>query len=112
DGVCLAELASLADPALLPLAVADALGVREMPGQPLIRTLIGFLERKHLLLILDNCEHLIDAAAQLAETLLHACPRLQVMATSRERLRVPGELVWRVPSLSQPNPEHLPPVTQ
>ena len=77
DGAWLAELAPLLDPVLVPQTVASVLGVREQPGRPLIDTLIDYLRSKSLLLILDNCEHLIDACAQLATTLLSACPRLK-----------------------------------
>jgi predicted ATPase/DNA-binding SARP family transcriptional activator len=108
DGVWLIELASLADPALVSQTVAAALSVREMPGQPLTETLKGALRSKHLLLVLDNCEHLITACAHLAEALLRACPHLRILATSREPLHVPGEMIWLVPALSLPDPRHLP----
>lgn len=108
DEAWLVELAALADPALVPGAVARALGVREVPGQPLAETLAAHTRPKRLLLVLDNCEHLLDACAELAAWLLAACPRLRVLATSRAALRVPGEAVWRVPSLGlPPAPEEL-----
>lgn len=102
DGVWLVELAALADPVLVPQAVASALGVREQSGRPLIETLTTALASRHMLLILDNCEHLIDACVALVAALLRACPGLQVMATSREPLQVLGETVWQVPSLAVP----------
>jgi predicted ATPase/DNA-binding SARP family transcriptional activator len=100
DGVWLAELAPLADPALVPQTVAATLGVREEPGFPLTETLVNYLRSRSLWLVLDNCEHLIEASARLAERLLHACPHLTVLATSREPLAVPGERSYLVPSLS------------
>jgi predicted ATPase/DNA-binding SARP family transcriptional activator len=103
DGVWLVELAPLADPALVPQAAATVLGVRQEPDHPLIGTLTRVLREKHLLLVLDNCEHLVGACAQLAEALLRACSHLRVLATSREALRVPGEKQFRVPPLSVPD---------
>src|SRR5687768_10179712 len=82
DGVWLVELAPLADAALVPQAIASALGVREEPDRPLIDALAASLAPRALLLVLDNCEHLIDACARLAETLLGACPALRILATS------------------------------
>ena len=103
DGVWLAELAALADPALVPQAVAAAVGVREEPGRPLLATLTDALRPKRLLLVLDNCEHLLDACARLADALLRACPHLRVLATSREALGIAGEVPYRVPSLALPD---------
>jgi predicted ATPase/DNA-binding CsgD family transcriptional regulator len=105
DGVWLVDVASVADPALVPAAAAVALGVREQGGRSLTEALISHLCDRHLLLLLDNCEHLIGAAAALAETLLCACPALRVLATSREALTITGEAAWPVQPLS------LPPVT-
>jgi predicted ATPase/DNA-binding SARP family transcriptional activator/DNA-binding CsgD family transcriptional regulator len=104
DGAWLVELAPLAEEKLVPQAVATALGVREQPGRPLAETLAEALREKEALLVLDNCEHLVDAAADLAESLLGSCPRLRILATSRETLGVPGEMAWPVPSLSGPEP--------
>jgi non-specific serine/threonine protein kinase len=101
-GVWLVELAALADAALVPQAVAAALGVREEPGRPPLATLVGALRPRHLLLVLDNCEHLVEACARLAEALLAACPRVQVLATSREALGIAGEVPFRVPPLALP----------
>ena len=108
DGVWFVELAPLADPALVPQAVAAALGVREQPGRPLVDQLADALRGRDCLLVLDNCEHLVDACAALAEAFLAACPQLRVLATSREPLRVPGEAVWPVPPLAAPDPAQLP----
>jgi predicted ATPase/class 3 adenylate cyclase len=102
DGVWLAELAALADPGLVPQAVAAAVGVREEPGRPLPATLADALRPKRLLLLLDNCEHVLDAGARLADALLRACPHVRLLCTSREALGIAGETVWRVPSLPVP----------
>ncbi len=106
DGVWLVELAPLADPALVPQTVARALGVREQPGRSLISTLSDHLGFDELLLVLDNCEHLLDACGRITEALLAACPELQVLVTSREALHVAGELVWHVPPLRLPGTRH------
>jgi len=108
DGVWLVELASLSEGDLLPQAVAKAAGVLERPGQPLTDTLAEYLRAKSVLLVVDNCEHLADSAADLLDTLLDSCPRLRVLATSREALGLAGEIVWRVPSLSVPETDSLP----
>jgi len=102
DGVWWVELAPLSDPTLVPQAVATALEIPEQPRQPLIETLGQHLRSASLLLLLDNCEHLLSGCAGLAETLLHACPGLRILATSREALGIMGETSWRVPSLSFP----------
>jgi len=109
DGVWLAEFAPIADPALVPKTVASALNVSEQPGRDMIETLVDSLRPKALLLLLDNCEHLLAACRDLAATLLRQCSRVRILATSREGLRVPGETLWRVPSLSVPEDiRHLP----
>lgn len=100
DGAWFIELAPITDPALVPQTVATAQGIREVPGQSLQDLLVDYLRAKHLLLILDNCEHLIDACAQLADLLLRACPHLEILASSREALGIAGEQAYRVPSLS------------
>ena len=110
DGVWLIALAPLADEALVPQTVATALGVWEVPGRPVVETLTSYLQRKQACLVLDNCEHLIDACAQLCDVLLRACPNLQLLATSREPLRIAGEVTWLVPSLALPDPQQLPPL--
>ncbi len=101
DGVWLAELAPVSDPRLVPQAVATVLGVREQPGRPIVETLSETLHPRKLLLVLDNCEHVIEAAAQLATALLRSCPSLRILATSREALRIPGEISRLVPSLME-----------
>src|ERR671917_215925 len=108
EGVWLVELVPLTDPSLVPQAVAATLGVREQPGRSLTEMLSGYLGSKKLLLVLDNCEHLIEACAELAESLLRFCPGLCVLATSREALGITGEVAWPVPSLSLPDLRRLP----
>ncbi|MBI3460546.1 tetratricopeptide repeat protein, partial [Candidatus Acetothermia bacterium] len=103
DGVWLVELASLSDPSLVAQAVATAFGVREAPGRSLLERLSDYLHPKQLLLVLDNCEHLVEACAKVAEALLHACPDLQILATSREALGIAGETTWSVPPLAEPD---------
>ena len=103
DGGWLAELAPLADPKLVPQTVATALGVKEVPGRPITQTLAEHLKDRQALLLLDNCEHLLDACAQLAEALLRACPQVKMLASSREALGIGGEQVFRVPSLALPD---------
>ncbi len=102
DGVWLVDLAPLADPGLVPQAVAAALSVREQPGRALEATLTDAVSFRQLLLVLDNCEHLVAACATLVDRLLHTCPHLRVMATGREPLGIAGETTWRVPSLALP----------
>ncbi|HLK60985.1 MAG TPA: tetratricopeptide repeat protein [Chthonomonadaceae bacterium] len=104
DGVWFVELAPLADPGLAPQAVAEALRVREVPGEPILGTLLSSLKAKRMLLVLDNCEHLLDACTALANALLRSCPAVSVLASSREVLNLVGESVYRVPSLSFPQP--------
>ena len=105
DGVWLVELAGLDDPALVPAATASALGLTLPSQRPALDGLSAQLAEWRALLVLDNCEHLVAACAGLAERLLGACPGLSILATSREPLRVPGEVCWRVPSLGLPAPE-------
>jgi predicted ATPase/transcriptional regulator with XRE-family HTH domain len=104
DSVAFIELASLADSALLSGTVAAKLGVREQRGRSVHDTLLEVLRSRTLLLLLDNCEHLIEACAILANDLLRACPGVRILATSREPLRISGELTWRVPPLPAPDP--------
>ena len=96
DGAWLAELAPVRDPALVPAMVAAALGVREQPGLPAAAALARVLARQQLLLVLDNCEHVAGAAAELCAGLLAACDEVRVLATSREPLRVAGEARYRL----------------
>jgi predicted ATPase/class 3 adenylate cyclase/DNA-binding CsgD family transcriptional regulator len=104
DGVWLAELAPVQDPELVPSAVAAALGVREQPGVPVTEVLARALARRQLLLVLDNCEHVIAAAAGLCARLLDACDDVRILATSREPLAVGGEARYRLEPLSLPGP--------
>ncbi|WP_345342849.1 protein kinase domain-containing protein [Rhodococcus olei] len=108
DGVWLVELGELHDGALLEGVVAAALGVRSQSTRPLQQVLVDFLAPRELLLVLDNCEQVVDATAQLAESLLSACPKLRILATSREALSVGGEAVLRVPPLTLPDPDREP----
>jgi predicted ATPase/DNA-binding SARP family transcriptional activator/DNA-binding CsgD family transcriptional regulator len=103
DGVWLVELAPLSEGALVAQAVAAALGVQEQPDRSLTDALVAFLRAERALLVMDNCEHLVDAVARFADTLLDSCLHLRVLATSRESLNVEGELNWLVPSLSVPS---------
>ena len=104
DGVWLVELAPVRDPAQVASAVAAALGVQEEPGVPAVEALGRVLASQQLLLVLDNCEHVIGAAAQLCAGLLSACDDVRVLATSREPLRVAGEARYRLAPLSLPDP--------
>jgi diguanylate cyclase (GGDEF)-like protein len=108
DGICLVELAPVADPARVPAAVAAALGLSEEPGRPHLETLAAHLRHRLFLLILDNCEHVIESTAALTAELLNSCGHLTVLATSRETLGLPCEQTFRVPPLSLPGPDDLP----
>ena len=110
DGVWLVELAPLADAALLLPTIAAVFGLRQEAGRPLPDTVADCLNGKQLLLILDNCEHLVAAVAQLAEILLQRSAALSVLTTSRETLAVPGETVMRIPPLAVPDGRQLPPL--
>jgi predicted ATPase/DNA-binding SARP family transcriptional activator len=99
------ELAPLAQAGLLPQFVATALGLGEERPDSAVRTILAFLANRPFLLVLDNCEHLVEACAVLTEMLLRACPELRVLATGREPLGVPGERAWLVPGLSLPGAE-------
>jgi predicted ATPase/DNA-binding winged helix-turn-helix (wHTH) protein len=109
SGSRLVELASLSDPDLVPSAVASVLELRLGGGRVSADALARAIGEQHLFLLLDNCEHLIDAVAELVETTMRLCPRVTVLATSREVLRVPGEYVYRVPPLDVPTPEQQEP---
>jgi predicted ATPase/DNA-binding CsgD family transcriptional regulator len=108
DGVWLVEFAPLSEEVLVPKAVAEALKVPERPAEPLTDTLVEFLRNRELLLILDNCEHLLEAAARLVDKLLDSCSHLRIMSTSREAIGVEGEVRWLVPPLSVPEPQGTP----
>ena len=110
DGVWLAEMTAVTDFSMAPHALRMALGLAEEPRQSAEDTLVAFLQPRQLLLVLDNCEQLVGACAALITVLLQECPRLKVLATSRERLGVPGEYNFLVPSLAAPDPDQLPPL--
>jgi predicted ATPase/DNA-binding SARP family transcriptional activator/DNA-binding CsgD family transcriptional regulator len=103
DGVWLVELAPLSDPTLIAQAIAQALSVREQPGRALTETLEDTLRTKKMLLVVDNCEHLMEVVVRLVDALLDSCPDLRILATSRERLNTAGEVNWVVPSLTVPD---------
>jgi DNA-binding winged helix-turn-helix (wHTH) protein len=107
DGVWLVDLAPITDEILVPKTVASALKILEEPARPLIDTLSEFLKQNRLLLLLDNCEHLIEACASLIEALLRSTSKLQVLATSREALGIIGEAEWVVSPLSVPDVNKL-----
>ena len=104
DGVWLAELAPLGDPELLPQSVASVFGiVTQSPTTSYTQLILNFLRTKTALLILDNCEHLLDASARFADALLKHCPQLKILATSREAFGILGEIVYHMPSLGLPD---------
>jgi len=105
DGVFLVELASLQDSALLPHTVIDALGVPERSAREPVAVLADYLRGRQVLLVLDNCEHVLEAAADLADRVLRAAPDVRILATSRQVLRIAGEHVYRVPTLPAPDPD-------
>jgi predicted ATPase len=102
EEVWFADLAPLQEPGLVALTVADVLGLRQEPGRPVLDTLVEVVGGRRLLVLLDNCEHLIGACAKLADVLLRGCPNLVLLATSREPLGIGGERVYRVPSMAVP----------
>jgi predicted ATPase len=104
-GAALVELAPVTSPALVADAVAGVLDLRALPSQDITAALVEFLAQRSLLLVLDNCEHVLAAASTLAHTLLRSAPDLTILATSREPLRLAGEVVFRVPSLHLPRPD-------
>ena len=103
DDAFIIDLAPLSNPALVPQHVLSALGVAEEPGRSQVDTLVAHLAGRRLLLLFDGCEHLLAACAALAEMILRMCPHVRILATSREPLRIGGEMTWRVPSLSIPD---------
>jgi predicted ATPase/DNA-binding SARP family transcriptional activator len=107
NGVWFVELASLSDPVLVPQAVAQLFHIAEQADEPLTQKLARVLRSRTFLIILDNCEHLLDASAQLADALLKSCPNLKVLVTSREPLRITGEAQYHVPSLGLPDLQQL-----
>ena len=102
DGVWLTELAALTDERLVVDAVATSMGLRPDADKPTQQRVTDYLAARSVLLLIDNCEHLLNACAELAGSLLRACPGVRVLTTSREPLRISGEHCWRVPSLSLP----------
>jgi predicted ATPase/class 3 adenylate cyclase len=109
-GIWFVELAPVTNPALVPQTLLSIFNLREDGHRTALEVLINSLRPKTLLLILDNCEHLIEACAQISEDLLHSCPKLKILASSREALGIAGEVPYRVPSLVIPDPDHLPPL--
>ncbi len=105
DGVWFIELAPLSNPDLIPQTILSALDVSEQKGRPPLEVLQEYLAHKNLLIVLDNCEHLIEASAKTANAILNAAPNVKILASSREALGVHGELSWSVPSLSLPDPK-------
>jgi predicted ATPase/class 3 adenylate cyclase len=102
DGVWLVELAAVVDPDAVPSAISAALGIAPQPGRAALEALLEALSPQDILIVLDNCEHLIDSCAKTADALLRRCPRVRLIATSREPLGISGETIYRVPSLSLP----------
>jgi predicted ATPase/class 3 adenylate cyclase len=107
DGVWLVELAPLSDPALVLQTIAGVLGLREIPGESLKDLVTDHLCSKHLALILDNCEHLVETCAVLADHFLRSCPNLKIIASSREALGIAGETVYLVPPMALPDSDGL-----
>lgn len=110
SGVWVVELASTADTTLVPNAIQNALSLRDEAGRTPLLVVEDYLRAKHLLLVLDNCEHLISACAEVAHHLLTHCPNLRITATSREDFGIAGEVIYKVPVLNLPDPKHLPEV--
>jgi predicted ATPase len=108
EGVWLVELAAISEDALVAPLVASTLGVLEAAGSSPLESVVAFLRPRSVLLVLDNCEHLVEACAQLVDRLLASCPDLRIFATSREPLQVDGERQRRVPPLAVPGPQDAP----
>jgi predicted ATPase/class 3 adenylate cyclase len=104
DGVWLVELAAISDENAVVPAICEVLGIAAQPGRPVLETLLDALGPQDLLILLDNCEHLVDACAKIADAILRRCPRVHLLATSREPLSIDGETSYRVPPLSLPGP--------
>ena len=109
DGVWLAELAAVTDEDAVALAMSEALRLTAQPGRPVLEALVDALAPQDVLIVVDNCEHLIGGCAKIAEAIVRRCPRVHLLATSREPLGIGGETIYRVPSLSLPGPEDLAP---
>jgi predicted ATPase/class 3 adenylate cyclase len=112
DGVWFAGLGQVSDPELVPRTILSMIGINEQQGRTALQTLLDFLREKNILIVLDNCEHLIEATARLTEDLLNQAHSLKILATSREALGVKGEVIRQVLSLSLPDIKHLPTVEQ
>ena len=112
DGVWLTELASLTDPALVPQTIANTLGLSDLAGRSIEAVLVDSLCASNRLLLLDNCEHLLEPCARLSEMLLRACPKVRILATSREALGISGETAHSVPALATADPDALPPLSE
>lgn len=112
DGVGWVDLSLIVDERLIGQAVANALQIAIKPKEEVTTTLVQHLESRRLLLIIDNCEHLIDGCAELVQRLLSTCPQLQILATSRESLKIPGERIWLTPLLSVPRRGTEPPFAE
>ena len=112
QGVWFVELAPLADPQLIPQTILSAIGINEQAGRQALDLLKDYLVDKQTLIVLDNCEHLIEASSKLVNVLLNSAPGLKILASSREALGVKGELSYRVPSLSLPDLKHVPAIDQ
>jgi len=110
DGVWLVDLAPILDPLLVPRTTAIVIGLRNEPQRPVIDMLCDYLAKKKMLIILDNCEHLVDACAQLSDRILHTASEVQIFVSSRESLGIAGEVTYRVPSLGLPDVDNLPSV--
>lgn len=107
QGVWFVDFAPITDGALVPNAIATSVAMLELRNRPPLETLITYLKNKHLLLVLDNCEHLVEEVAKTTDAILQLCPRVHILTTSREVLGVGGEQVYRVPSLSVPSQDEL-----
>ena len=112
DGVWFIELAPLTNPDLILRRILDIFGIAEQQDQSILQSLINHIREKKLLIIMDNCEHLIESSAKVVDTLLNSAQRLTIMASSREALGVNGEMVWYVPSLALPDMKQLPSIEQ
>jgi len=108
EGVWLVDLAPILDPLLVSRTTAITIGLRNEPQRPVIDMLCDYLAKKKMLIILDNCEHLVEACAQMSDRILHAASEVQILASSREALGIAGEVTYRVPSLGLPDVDHLP----
>ncbi len=107
DGVWFVDLAPLANSELVATSTALAIGIREQPERPIVQTLVDAVHDRNIVLVWDNCEHVVDSCAKLAQELLRSCPKVQILATSREPFGLAGERVYQVPTLSSPPDERL-----